>query len=167
MTSNDASQSLIEIGITVTVSPAIYGVALGADQVGSGKPEQTIIYTIAITNTSPDVADNFDLSISSAWSAYLPNESIENLPSGEFTTFTVEITVHPGAVVGAQDIATVTATSRHDSGANDNILLTSTALMHMQLIYKYRRRRPVIREIRLFTRSILQILLQIRSIHLI
>ena len=129
LTSNDASQSLIEIGITLTVSPAIYGVALGADQVGSGKPEQTIIYTIAITNTSPDVADNFDLSISSAWSAYLPNESIENLPSGESTTFTVEITVHPGAVVGAQDIATVTATSRHNSGANDNILLTSTALI--------------------------------------
>jgi uncharacterized repeat protein (TIGR01451 family) len=113
---------------TTAVVVPVYAVNLSPNQTSSGGPGNDVIYTVQITNTSPNVADTFDLSVSGVWGASLSKSSV-TLGIGASTTFTVEVGIPPGASDGDMDVATVTATSQGDAGVSDTTQLTTTAVV--------------------------------------
>jgi uncharacterized membrane protein len=117
---------------TTAVVVPVYAVNLSPDQTGSGGPGDVVTYTVQITNTSPNVADTFDLAVSGGWGASLSKSSV-TLGIGASTTFTVEVTIPAGAGDGDMNVATVTATSHGDAGVSDTTQLTTTSLFKYKL----------------------------------
>ena len=81
----------------------------------SGLPENTLAYTVTITNTG-NVEDTYDLSVSdnAGWGPTL-SESLLEVPIGESRQTTLNVTVPANAPTGTRDNVTITATSRADT----------------------------------------------------
>ena len=122
--SNDPVTPQITIPVTMTVSEA--GVQLGPDAALMGMPNETVTYTVAITNTG-NITDTFNLSLTgSNWLTELSVTEI-TLMAGEEGSFEVTVTVPAGAMADEMDMVTVTATSQTDNSIMDEVELTTTA----------------------------------------
>jgi uncharacterized membrane protein len=110
----------------VTLTIFSYGVALNAPiPAQSSNPATTVTYTLRLTNTG-SVADTFTLSKSSAaWTTDVP-ASVGPLAGGASTDVIVLVTIPSGALVGASDVVTVTATSHGDAMQFATSKLTTT-----------------------------------------
>ncbi|GAB4580555.1 MAG: hypothetical protein Fur0022_32970 [Anaerolineales bacterium] len=113
--------------LLTTAAEAVYGVTLSAAQASSGAPGDTVTYIITITNTG-NITDTFDLTATGVWTATLSDASV-TLAAGDSITFTVEVTIDPGAGDGASDVTTITATSQNEASATDSTTLTTTAIV--------------------------------------
>jgi uncharacterized repeat protein (TIGR01451 family) len=125
VTSDDPTNPLISVPLTLTVEAATYGVALSGDQAETVPVGETVTYTLSVTNTG-NAADIFDLSVASIWPVNLSNTSV-SLGGGASTTIWVAVTVPAGTSDGDSDVVTVTATSQGDPTATDSAALTTTA----------------------------------------
>jgi uncharacterized membrane protein len=95
----------IRRGVTVSISPSTQ------DNIRGG----TLKYTVRVTNTG-NVADNYTLMKSDdlIWTLSLSSSTL-TIPAGENRTATLTVTIPPTAEGGAEDLITITATSRTDS----------------------------------------------------
>jgi subtilisin-like proprotein convertase family protein len=125
VTSDDATNPLVSVPLTLTVEALVYGVSLSGADAASGLPGDTVSYVVTLTNTG-NTADTFDLTATGVWTPTLSDASVA-LGAGEVTTFTVNVPVPAEALAGNSDVATVTATSQGDGTAADTTLLTTTA----------------------------------------
>jgi uncharacterized membrane protein len=91
----------------------------------AGDPGATVVYTLTLENTG-NIADTFTVEAAGAWAVNLPVDTF-NLAAGETADFVVEVTIPAGAMAGASDVTTVTATSAFDDGVSDSSALTTTA----------------------------------------
>jgi hypothetical protein len=136
-TDDTATDSLV---LTSTLV-ATYGVQLTTANANlSGERDETLIYTLTISNTG-NVTDTFALGISGeTWMTMLETSLVE-LAAENSMSVEVNVTVPAGANDGDMDTATITATSTTDGTATDSLVLTSTAvvedyLVHLPMIFK-------------------------------
>ncbi len=102
-------------------------VNLSGDDAQSALVNDTVTYTVGITNTG-FTSDTFNLALSdSQWSSNLSQNSV-TLAAGISTTFEVTVSIPAGAAHGETDIVIVTATSQGYSNQMDTAVLTTTAL---------------------------------------
>lgn len=99
-------------------------VDVSPDNVSGGVAGETVIYEHTITNDS-NVADTFDLSVSSGWPAVITDTSDNPLSSvslapGASTTVRVRVTIPLGTTDGSRSTATLTATSQADASITDS-----------------------------------------------
>jgi IG-like fold at C-terminal of FixG, putative oxidoreductase len=125
-----------------TPGQAMRGVLLSALRAGlSGKPGETLVYTLDLTNRG-DRTDTFSLGYAgNAWDVHLPLLQV-TLAAGEKQQVHVEVTIPAGAADGQTDTVTLTATSQADPSVFESVNLTTTAVAAAQGIFQYW---PVIR----------------------
>jgi hypothetical protein len=124
--SNDATNPVVSVPLTLTVEAPSYGVALAPDGALTDLAGSTVTYTLYITNTGK-TADTFNLAASgNSWMTMLSDSSV-SLGIGESTMVRVTVEIPTGAADGDMDVATVTATSAGDSGVSASATLTTTA----------------------------------------
>jgi hypothetical protein len=91
------------------------GVAISADQTGSGPANTQVAYQFTITNTGL-VADSFDISLSgNAWATSVNPLSTGSLVPGASTTVEVTVDIPISAPASSSDTVVITATSAQDS----------------------------------------------------
>jgi parallel beta-helix repeat protein len=97
-------------GVNVSISPDNQ----------EGLPGQTLTYTVRVRNTE-SVPDNFSLenSDNAGWALMLDNDLL-TIPAGENRTTTLRVTIPENAEDGAEDLITVTATSKDNENIKDN-----------------------------------------------
>ncbi len=122
--SNDPDQPQRMMLVTMTVSAA--GVMLGADQAQHGLPGETVMYTVVITNTGPQM-DTFDVTLGgSSWLTEVAPTEIE-LAGETAGELVITVAVPEGADAGEMDMVLVTAVSRLDDQMGDTAHLTTIA----------------------------------------
>jgi len=86
----------------------------------SGSPGGKLDYTVTVTNTGAG-NDNFDLKVidNENWSPSLSDNSLE-ISAGGSENVTLSVTIPDNASYGAEDLITVTATSRTENMVSDN-----------------------------------------------
>jgi PKD repeat protein len=131
LTVTDNQDATSSDSVTINVSAAVYGVSASGDQTRSGKPGDTITYTLAVTNTGT-VVDTFDVSAvitGSQWTTTAPAMT-GALDPGQSTTLEVQVEIPLAANDGEQSQATIFVTSQGESSAMDSVTLSSTALVN-------------------------------------
>lgn len=112
----------------------LYGVELSPDETLAGLPGTTVTYTVTITN-SGNITDTFDLALTgNVWPTTLSTSST-TLAAGAGATFTVAVSIPPGAPGNSTDSATLTATSRGDVAMSDSAILSTTCLGPQHRLY--------------------------------
>ena len=112
------AEACLGINYGVTLSPTALG--------GSGYPDETVAYTLTVTNTG-DTPDAYSVLVTSTWSANDP-ALVGALFPGESAELLVSVQVPADALPGEQDIATLTVVSQGDGLLSDSAELTTTAL---------------------------------------
>lgn len=110
---------------TTALTEPIYTVQTSADMAQNGLVGTTVTYTVQVTNTG-NVANNFDLLVTSVWTTSLSANSL-NLTAGQVGTVSVWVEVPASAVNGNTDVAEVTASG--SGGAVDSTNLQTTAVL--------------------------------------
>ncbi len=104
-----------------------YGVSLSPDASLSGPVGGQVVHTVTITNTG-DVTDTIDLSAAGqTWAAALSTLAVNLTPSAS-ATFTVAVTIPPGATDHESDTVTITAVSQGDNSKTDSSVLATIAV---------------------------------------
>ena len=106
---NSSSPSEPSLGVSVSISPSE----------NSGLPEMELTYTVVTKNTS-GVPDNYDLTVTDNenWGPTLDDNQFLNVEPGENGTTTLRVTIPVDAEDGAEDLITVTATSKENISDN-------------------------------------------------
>ncbi|GIK57656.1 MAG: S8 family serine peptidase [Chloroflexi bacterium] len=128
--SNDPDTPRVEVPVTLTVLPAVYGVEVAAEDADlSGNVGTTVMYMVWITNTG-NVEDTFDLTAVGIWDA-APSVPSVTLAAGASTSVMVHVDVPAGANDGDTDVTTFTATSQSAATATASVDLTTTAVVEI------------------------------------
>ncbi|MCB8946332.1 MAG: hypothetical protein H6658_21520, partial [Ardenticatenaceae bacterium] len=127
--SNDPDTPIVQVPLTLTVVPTVYGVEIAPDAAMTGTNGTSVMYSLYVTNTG-NAADTFDLSATGVWTATLSDSSV-SLGAGESAMIMVTVDIPADAGDGDMDMATVTATSQGDAAATDSAMLTTTAVVEI------------------------------------
>ncbi|MFZ0548744.1 MAG: CARDB domain-containing protein, partial [Candidatus Promineifilaceae bacterium] len=102
------------------------GVSLVPDNVASGMPGETVVYTHTLTNLG-NGQDTFNMAVNSSqgWNVSVIPTSI-NIVAGQKVEIMVSVDIPTSAVSGTVDVATVTAISSFDTGVSDSAQETTT-----------------------------------------
>jgi hypothetical protein len=136
---DDPANPKIVVPVTMNVVAPVYGVAMSADQVGSGEPGDVITYTVTVTNTSNFATDSFNLTFSgNVYVTTLSTAVVGPLAIGESATFVVTVTIPDDALAGDQDTVQITATSVGDPApvpANAQVDVTTNVFVTIKNVY--------------------------------
>jgi hypothetical protein len=114
-----------------------YGVELSANDHAGGAPGATVSFAMTVTNTG-NIGDTFSLVASgNSWVTTVTPASV-TLGPGATANFTVDVTLPTGAMPGASDVATITATSQGDPNVLDSATVTTTVLHIVSIPYMVR-----------------------------
>ncbi|MBA7595427.1 hypothetical protein ES703_02390 [subsurface metagenome] len=99
-----------------------------------GMPGTTLIYYVKVTNTGR-MDDNYDLTVvdTENWSLDISPAGLF-VENGKFEWAVLEVRIPDEASLGAEDIITVTATSRTDNTVSDNGACTATVPIHVSKV---------------------------------
>ncbi|MBN1483537.1 MAG: BMP family ABC transporter substrate-binding protein [Chloroflexia bacterium] len=101
---------------------------------GSAAPGETVVYTLTVSNLG-NYSDSFALSAAGAWTSTLSTDTAGPLPAGGSLRFTLAISIPEDAADGAEDLATVTATSWLEPALSEQVQITTTAMRTDYVIY--------------------------------
>ncbi|MCP4541843.1 MAG: hypothetical protein GY832_32330 [Chloroflexi bacterium] len=123
-----ASPTISDSSVFTTEVMAHYGMNLEPPSVSlTDNPSKTVTYTLSIYNLG-NVTDTYDLTTTLAvWPASLSASTVGPVSPWSNESFEVYVTIPGGAVNGAQDVVTVTATSQGTPGVSDESVLTTIA----------------------------------------
>lgn len=112
--------------VMTTTADAVYSVAVApADIALAGDPGDAVSASVWVTNTG-NCVDTFVLAATGLWSLEVaPTTSA--LASGASVAMPFTVTVPGDALAGADDLATLTATSQSDGAASASVVVTTTA----------------------------------------
>jgi serine protease AprX len=129
--SNDPTNSLVQVPVTLNVTPD-YGVdAMTSDADLPGQPGGVVTYTVEIHNTG-EVTETYDLTLSgNTWMTHVEPESVTVAP-GQSETVWVTVHIPEDATEGDTDTVTLTAAS---ANTTDSLDLTTTATASGYTIY--------------------------------
>jgi uncharacterized repeat protein (TIGR01451 family) len=109
-------------GVSVSISPSE----------NSGMPETTLTYTVVAKNNS-EAVDNYILTVSDnilpSWNPTLDNENFYNVGPSENVQTTLRVTIPENAEDDAEDLITVTATSKENENIKDNETCKATCYL--------------------------------------
>jgi hypothetical protein len=122
--------------LTTTASTqVVYAVELAANPTAqSGSVGTTVDYAVAITNIG-NGPDTFNLTLAGdTWPTTVAPTSV-SLNPGESAQLTVSVQIPLGALHGANNTVTVTATSEGDPETSDSLQLTTTAIVEAEDVF--------------------------------
>jgi PKD repeat protein len=114
--------------VEVQVDVAVYGLSLSPDRALDGKPGETVLYSLALTNTG-NTPDTFLITTTVSggqWDTSAP-ASVGPLNPGESAALPVQVIIPANVENGDQSLANVTATSAGESSTSASSVLTTTA----------------------------------------
>jgi uncharacterized membrane protein len=121
----------VMIGAGVDLTPS--------EDAGSGKPGETVEYTLQLTNLGT-AEDTITLeAYDNLWDVTLSGESF-TLAAGESVDVDVYVTIPMGTEPGATDMVTIEATSGNDPSVTAESVLTTTAeeiVIYLTAIFRY------------------------------
>ena len=126
--SDDPVTSELLVPVTMNVLSSPYSVDISPDDGLSAAPGETVVYAVAITNTSVTLSDSFTVTLSAAsWTTSVDMTQVGPLSPGMTATVHVSVTVPADVVLPAQDVLQVTATSHGDPNIFTTANLTTVA----------------------------------------
>ncbi len=103
---SQGSGAAVDSAVLTSTARVSYGVALAPDaSSASGKPGETVAYTLTVTNTS-NVTHTFTITTSGAWATHLPVTQV-SLEAGQSSQIQVHVHIPLDASSGAQEVTTV------------------------------------------------------------
>ncbi len=127
------------IPVTMTVVTPTYGVAVSADQTGSGKPGEVVTYTVSVTNLSNGPTDSFTVTMGAhVYATGLgegedPTIVVGPLAVGASATFVVTMHIPGEAAYGDQDTVVITITSASDPTRTATVSVTTN--VHLPRVF--------------------------------
>ncbi|MGB0385309.1 MAG: ExeM/NucH family extracellular endonuclease [Ardenticatenaceae bacterium] len=112
------------IGLNLMPAPT-YGVDLSPDQAQSGAINDSIMYTLTVTNTG-STTDTFMLSATGTWTTTVSPNSV-TIGAGASQELQAQVDIPASASANESQTSVITATSSADSTVTDSATLTTTA----------------------------------------
>jgi choice-of-anchor B domain-containing protein len=112
-----------------TSASASYGAALSGPSAGSGKPGESVAYTLQLSNTG-NISDTFALSVvGSGWETAVSPTTL-SLPVNATGEVWLTVSIPPTATVGLSETAVIQAASLAEPAAMAEWEVTTTAVGH-------------------------------------
>jgi uncharacterized membrane protein len=133
---SQANERVSSVVVNTTTVNSVYGLLLTPDNLGSGDPGQTIIYTHTLSNLG-NISDTFDIVLDNgSFEAELISPTPITVPAGASATISLTVAIPAGTAAGVMDVTNITATSQTALDLTDTAVNTTTvsAFYAVQLI---------------------------------